>query len=100
MCRAAPIARGYWLDQTAGVRRQLRDELVEIYREQRVPGADRVAWLVRHLVGDVRTRWERDTLTAHRQELRLPARTRTLHFGGLVLLTGGGILHHGGEHHA
>ncbi|WP_328655036.1 hypothetical protein OG598_15155 [Micromonospora sp. NBC_00330] len=83
--------RGYWLDQTAGIRRQLRDELVEIYREQRI-GADRVAWLVRHLVGDVRSRWERDTLTAHRQELRLPVRTHILHLGGLVLLTGGGVL--------
>ena len=35
--------------------------------------------------GTVRNRWERDTLTAHRQgDLRLPVRTRTLHLGGLV----------------
>lgn len=90
--------RGYWLDQTAGIRRQLRDELVEIYREQRI-GADRVAWLVRHLVGDVRSRWERDTLTAHRQELRLPVRTHPPSRRP-------GTAHrwrrpgHGGQHHA
>ena len=37
------------LEETAGIRQTLRDELVEIYREQRVE-AEQIAWLVRHLV--------------------------------------------------
>lgn len=82
--------RAYWLDQTAGIRRHLRDEVVELYREQRID-AERVAWLVRHLVGDVRGRWERDTLTSYRQQLRNPARTTALHVGGLALLATGSL---------
>ncbi|GIJ22868.1 hypothetical protein Vlu01_34920 [Micromonospora lutea] len=80
--------RVYWRAQTAGIQRHLRDEVVELYREQRI-GADRVAWLVRYLVGDVRRQWEEDTLTAFRQRLRISTRTRILHVGGLVLLIAG-----------
>lgn len=80
--------RAYWLAQTAGIRRNLRDEVVEIYRETHV-GADRLAWLVRYLVSDVRRQWERDTLTAYRQRLRPSVRSRFLYFGGLVLVAGG-----------
>jgi hypothetical protein len=82
--------RTYWLAQTAGIRRHLRDEVVELYREQRIE-AERVAWLVRHLVGDVRGQWERDTLTAYRQQLRNPVRTMILHVGGLALLAAGSL---------
>ncbi|RKN51276.1 hypothetical protein [Micromonospora endolithica] len=82
--------RAYWLEQTAGIRRHLRDEVVELYREQRIE-AERVAWLVRHLVGDVRGQWERDSLTAYRQQLRTPARTTALDVGGLALLTAGSL---------
>lgn len=82
--------RTYWRAQTAGIRRHLRDEVVELYREQRID-ADRVAWLVRHLVGDVRRQWEQDTLTAYRQQLRTPTRTKVLHGGGLALLTAGSL---------
>ncbi|MFF0721695.1 hypothetical protein [Micromonospora sp. NPDC003816] len=82
--------RAYWRAQTAGIQRHLRDEVVEIYREQRID-ADRIAWLVRHLVSDVRQRWEQDTLTAHHQQLRIPARTRVLHVGGLTLLIVGAL---------
>jgi hypothetical protein len=78
--------RSYWLEQTAGIRRQLRDELVEIYREQRIP-ADRIAYLVRYLVGDVKQRWENNTLTAHRDLLRLPLRTVTLCLAGASVVT-------------
>ncbi|MFJ1537505.1 hypothetical protein ACIODS_03075 [Micromonospora chalcea] len=82
--------RTYWLAQTAGIRRHLRDEVVEIYREQRIE-AERIAWLVRYLVGDVRGQWERDTLTAYRQQLRTPARTWFLRVGGLTLLAAGSL---------
>jgi hypothetical protein len=82
--------RSDWLTQTAGIRRQLRDEIVEIYREQRID-AERVAWLVRHLVSDVRQQWERGTLTAYRDQLRVPATTTALCVGGLVVLTIGSL---------
>lgn len=82
--------RVYWLKQTAGIRRHLRDEVVELYREQRIE-ADRVAWLVRHLVGVVRSQWERDTLTAYRHHLRVPARTKSLHIGGMAVLAAGSL---------
>ncbi|WP_405090683.1 hypothetical protein OG767_24465 [Micromonospora sp. NBC_01392] len=80
--------RAYWLAQTAGIQRHLRDEVVELYREQRVE-ADQIAWLVRYLVGDVRGQWERDTLTAYRQQLRTPTRSWALCIGGLALLAAG-----------
>ncbi|WP_306369101.1 hypothetical protein [Nocardiopsis sp. CC223A] len=44
-----------WSARTRGVRRSLRDEVVRTYREQGVE-ADRVKWLVRFLVRDVRRR--------------------------------------------
>ena len=49
--------RAEWLTGTAGVRRLLRDELVEIYREQRVK-ADQLDWLIRHEVQEVARRWK------------------------------------------
>ncbi|MEU7676779.1 hypothetical protein AB0C42_18445 [Micromonospora taraxaci] len=82
--------RTYWRTQTAGIQRYLRDEVVELYREQRID-ADRIAWLVRHLVGRVRSQWEQDTLTAHRQLLRVPARTKALCVGGIALLAAGSL---------
>lgn len=75
--------RSYWLEQTTGIRRHLRDELVELYREQRI-NAERIAWLVRHLVAEVRRRWENNTLTAHRVDLRVPLRTTALYWSGLA----------------
>jgi hypothetical protein len=82
--------RGLWLAQTAGIRRQLRDELVEAYREQRIP-AERIAWLVRYLVGDVRHRWERNTLTVYRDQVRTPLQTIALILGGLATLVAGSL---------
>lgn len=80
--------RSLWLARTAGIRRKLRDELVEVYREQRIE-AERIAWLVRYLVSDVRERWEKGTLTAYRHQLRVPATMTTLHLGGMVILAAG-----------
>lgn len=81
--------RAYWLAQTAGIRRRLRDELVEIYREQRVE-ADQVAWLVRFLVAEVKQRWRSNTLTAYRAALRPSLTTRALCAAGLALAVVGG----------
>jgi len=79
----AGTERSYWLAQTAGIRRHLRDELVQIYREQRIE-AEQIAWLIRYLVGDVRRRWEYNTLTAYRHRLRTPVVTTLLILGGLA----------------
>ncbi|MEU8080312.1 hypothetical protein AB0B31_33255 [Catellatospora citrea] len=48
--------RATWLIDTANVRRRLRDEVVEIYRERRT-SADQLGWLIRFMVGDVKRRW-------------------------------------------
>ncbi|WP_434742233.1 hypothetical protein [Micromonospora sp. SH-82] len=77
--------RARWIDQTAGIRRQLRDELVDLYREQRID-AGRIRWLVRHTVADVRHRWEHDTLTAYRRQLRTPPRILAQYLGGLAAI--------------
>lgn len=53
--------RQEWLAATAGIRNELRDEIVEIYRESRIP-IGRVNWLIAHLVLDVRKRWRAGTL--------------------------------------
>ncbi|MDT0529777.1 hypothetical protein RM555_12340 [Micromonospora sp. DSM 115977] len=82
--------RSHWLVQTAGIRRHLRDELVEIYREQRVDAGE-IAWLVRHLVGDVRQRWENDTLSAYRTGLRTPWRSTALYVVGLAAVVAGAL---------
>ncbi|GIJ47075.1 hypothetical protein Val02_39610 [Virgisporangium aliadipatigenens] len=76
--------RAMWLAQTAGIRWNLRDEVVEVYREARI-SADRVDWLIRHLVSEVRRGWENGTLLAHRDQLRTPPRTRAERTAGLVV---------------
>lgn len=83
--------RSTWLEQTAGIRRQLQDELTEIYREQRID-ADQIAWLIRHLVGDVRTRWEQGTLLTYRERLRTPAAVRLGCVAGLLAAAVGGLV--------
>ncbi|MFD6770797.1 hypothetical protein ACFWC6_31770 [Micromonospora chalcea] len=82
------MASDQWLDETAGIRRHLRNEVVDAYREERI-NADRVAWLVRYLASDVRTRWNQGTLTAYRQELRVPLRTWLLQVVGVIALITG-----------
>ncbi|MDO3704044.1 hypothetical protein Q3W71_20465 [Micromonospora sp. C28SCA-DRY-2] len=82
------MASAQWLAETAGIRRHLRNEVVDAYREERVD-AERVAWLVRYLAGDVRTRWTQGTLTAYRQELRAPLSTWLLQITGAITLTTG-----------
>lgn len=67
--------RESWLQQSAGARQLLRDEVVDIYREQRTQ-AKQLAWLVRYLAGEAKHRQERHTVTAYRAELRTPARVK------------------------
>jgi membrane protein implicated in regulation of membrane protease activity len=83
------VERDRWRAITSGVRRVLRDEVAEIYRESKVK-ADEVTWLVRYLASDVRTRWTRGTLFEHRTVYRVSAATKTwcvaaFAFGGAAL---------------
>ncbi len=83
--------RDYWIEQTRGVRQQLRDEVVEIYREQRVD-AEQLAWLIRHLVGDVRSRYEQGALTSYRQEWQTPHKVVAACLGGIAAIVAGLLL--------
>lgn len=49
-----------WISVTAGIRKQLRDEIVEIYREKRVK-AEQLNWLISHEVRQVARRWSEGT---------------------------------------
>ncbi|WP_199512875.1 hypothetical protein [Nucisporomicrobium flavum] len=65
------VDRRDWLELTRGFRQKLRDEIVEIYRESRVP-AKRVAWLVRFLAADVKRQWLAGELYGYRRRLQVP----------------------------
>ncbi len=69
------VERQVWLHHTAGFRNALRDEIVEMYRESRVKH-DRLAWLVRHMVGDLKKRWQNGTLWDYRERYRTPDSVR------------------------
>ena len=53
--------RSSWLSPTEGIRNQLRDEIVEIYREERVK-AEALNWLIRYEVGQLARSWKEGTL--------------------------------------
>ncbi|MEV0660432.1 hypothetical protein ACIBI3_00825 [Actinomadura luteofluorescens] len=76
-------SRSAWLDGTAGIRRTLRDEIVDVYREERT-GVERIAWLIRYHVGEVRKRWEHGTLWDYRRELAVPPSTKVVTLLGLA----------------
>lgn len=71
----AGTKRDAWLAGTAGVRRMIWTELVGTYRAQKIR-AERIAWLARYLVRDVRTRWLDGTLLGYRALYRTPATTK------------------------
>jgi hypothetical protein len=82
--------RGELLAETVGIRRSMRDELVEIYREKRI-SAEEIAWLIRYQVRQVRDRWRDGTLWSYRDELATPLRTRATAALGLTVSAGVGI---------
>ena len=67
-----------WLETTAAIRRTLREEIVEIYRESRIP-ADRVRWLVRFLASEVKRSWETGTERDYRKPYHTPLSTKALY---------------------
>jgi hypothetical protein len=83
--------RPEWLAATAGVRRHLRDEIVEIYRESRTK-AEELRWLIRHEVTEVERKWRNGTLFASSDQYSIrPAATRIL-VAGVGLLALGSLL--------
>jgi hypothetical protein len=76
--------RAAWLVDAYAPLSRLRDELVEVYREQRVP-ADRTKWLIRYQVRELRRQWADGTLVDHRQRWSVPAAVRALTVGGTVV---------------
>lgn len=73
-----------WLETTAAIRRALRNEIVEIYRESRIP-ADRVRWLVRFLAGEVKRSWETGTERDYRTPYQTPLSTKALYCISLTI---------------
>ena len=80
-----------WRVDTAGIRRYLRDEIVEVYREQSVT-AEEIAWFIRYRIRDVAQRWQDGTLWDYRDQLRTPVKTKLFFTLGFVLLVSGGAL--------
>jgi hypothetical protein len=83
------VDRATWLAETAGLRRSIRDEVVNAYRDSTVE-ADAIAWLIRYRVGAVKQRWQRDTLWDYQRRFRTPVLTKlAVVFGiGVVVVAG------------
>ncbi|MFK0196520.1 hypothetical protein [Streptomyces lavendulae] len=74
-----------WLAQTAQVRSSLAAEIADLYRESRI-SVDRVAWLIRYLAQDTRTRYVNGTLFDEHRQDRIPAVTKVLTVVSLAVL--------------
>jgi len=83
------VERNAWLEETAGIRRRMRDEIVNLYREERT-GAEKIHWLIRHRASDLRDRQQQGTLWSYRSELETPLATRARAVLGLAALACGG----------
>ncbi|MFI6763595.1 hypothetical protein ACIBF5_31175 [Micromonospora sp. NPDC050417] len=79
-----------WLSETAGIRRSLRDEIVDGYRESRIP-APRIHWLIRYRVSDVAVRWRNGTLVNYRSQFRVSVATKVSFLVGSVALVLAGV---------
>jgi hypothetical protein len=84
------VERSAWLAETEGVRASIRDEIVEVYRESRI-GVERISWLIRHRVSDVRKSYENGTLWTYRKELETPPYTKAIALSGAAALVAGGF---------
>ncbi|HEX5404241.1 MAG TPA: hypothetical protein VFX16_18280, partial [Pseudonocardiaceae bacterium] len=79
-----------WLVGTVGIRKTLRDEVVNLYREDSVDDMQ-ISWLVRYMVSDVRKRWQNGTLHDYRERYRIRRSTKVLCCLGLSVLFSTGI---------
>jgi hypothetical protein len=77
-----------WLNETAGLRASLQDELSEIYRESRVE-VRRVAWLVRYLASEAKRRWQSGIPLEYQERLHTPVKVKAgTVLGGVALAAG------------
>lgn len=76
-----------WLTDTAFVRRRLRNEIVEIYREQRT-SAGQVGWLIRFMARQVRDRYEAGGDWKYAERFRVEWRTRAVCIAALAWALG------------
>jgi hypothetical protein len=83
--------RAEWEAATAGVRSFDRDEIVELYRESRIP-AERVAWLIRYRIRQSRDRWRDGTLYDYQNKLPAELGMSRRFRAGIAIATVGGIV--------
>lgn len=76
-----------WLTESAFVRRRLRNEVVEIYREQRT-SAGQVAWLIRFMARQVRDLYEAGGDWKYMERFRVEWRTRAMCIAALTWALG------------
>ncbi|MCX2729441.1 hypothetical protein OOZ19_04255 [Saccharopolyspora sp. NFXS83] len=69
------VDRSVWLAQTRGIRATRRDEVVELYSESRI-SIDRVTWLIRFMIRDIRRQWRAEALFSYREHYRTSASTK------------------------
>ncbi len=80
------VDRDRWSKDTNDIRNALRDEVVELYRDSKVDIGE-VNWLIRHMVGDVRKRWQAGTLRQYREQYRTTVTTKVWCAGSLAVMT-------------
>ncbi|GAB2767435.1 hypothetical protein [Amycolatopsis magusensis] len=67
--------RKSWVTEIAGFQRSLRNEIVDLYRESRIP-VGRVHWLIRFTTREVRSKWQKGTLFEYREQYRVSTATK------------------------
>jgi hypothetical protein len=76
--------RPSWYAETDGPILRLRDELVEVYREARIPPG-RVRWLIRFQVRELKREWADGTLAEQRRRWDVPAHVKGAVVAGIVI---------------
>lgn len=64
-----------WLASSAGIRRALRMEIAEIYRESRIP-VERIDWIIRFLAIRVSKSWNDGSVWDFREQYQVPRRVK------------------------
>jgi hypothetical protein len=80
--------REVWLQATRDIREELRDEVVGTYTGH-VANADRLRWLIRHLVSETRKSWEAGTLRDDSEQPRASAAVFWYRVGLTSVVMGG-----------
>jgi hypothetical protein len=82
--------RDRWEYAAAGIRKFHRDEIIEMCRGSGIP-ANRVAWLIRYEVRQLKQRWQNGTLHEYRRQLLPRPGTVAARRTGLAVLVLGGV---------